>query len=179
MDKYMTNKDTTRRLCTAGLLTALGLLLPQLFHLVGGRAAGSVFSPMHLPVLVCGLLLGPAYGAAAGILTPLLSSLLLGMPPMMILPFMLLELAAYGAVSGLLSKKVPLYPALIGAQVAGRVVYALALFVAGTLLGMDCAAPASVLTSVATGLPGIALQLALAPPLVMLLRRAVPAFKNS
>lgn len=171
--------NSIHRLCTAALLVALGLILPQAFHMLGGRATGSVFSPMHLPVLVCGLLLGPAYGAAVGALTPLLSALLLGMPPMAILPFMLVELTVYGAVSGALCKKLPLYPALIGAQIAGRAVYSLALFIGGTLLGMDCAAPASVLTSVVTGLPGIAMQLILAPAIVLLLRRAVPAFSKN
>lgn len=170
----MTNKFSTRRLCTAALLVAVGLILPQIFHMVGGKAVGSVFSPMHLPVLVSGLLLGPALGAAVGFLTPLLSALATGMPPMAILPFMLCELTAYGAVSGVLARKFPLYPSLIGAQVAGRVVYAAALFVGGTVFGMQCAAPASVLTSLVTGLPGIVLQLALAPAVVLLLRKALP-----
>jgi len=170
----MTNKFSTRRLCTAALLVAVGLILPQIFHMVGGKAVGSVFSPMHLPVLVSGLLLGPALGAAVGFLTPLLSALATGMPPMAILPFMLCELTAYGAVSGVLARKFPLYPSLIGAQVAGRVVYAAALFVGGTVFGMQCAAPASVLTSIVTGLPGIVLQLALAPAVVLLLRKALP-----
>lgn len=170
----MTNKFSTRRLCTAAFLVAVGLILPQIFHMVGGKAVGSVFSPMHLPVLVSGLLLGPALGAAVGFLTPLLSALATGMPPMAILPFMLCELTAYGAVSGVLARKFPLYPSLIGAQVAGRVVYAAALFVGGTVFGMQCAAPASVLTSIVTGLPGIVLQLALAPAVVLLLRKALP-----
>lgn len=170
----MTNKFSTRRLCTAALLVAVGLILPQIFHMVGGKAVGSVFSPMHLPVLVSGLLLGPALGAAVGFLTPLLSALATGMPPMAILPFMLCELTAYGAVSGVLARRFPLYPSLIGAQVAGRVVYAAALFVGGTVFGMQCAAPASVLTSIVTGLPGIVLQLALAPAVVLLLHKALP-----
>ena len=170
----MTTKFSTRRLCTAALLVAVGLILPQIFHMVGGKAVGSVFSPMHLPVLVSGLLLGPALGAAVGFLTPLLSALATGMPPMAILPFMLCELTAYGAVSGVLARRFPLYPSLIGAQVAGRVVYAAALFVGGTVFGMQCAAPASVLTSIVTGLPGIVLQLALAPAVVLLLRKALP-----
>lgn len=173
----MNHKISTKQLCAAALLLALGLILPQLFHLFGGRTAGSVFSPMHLPVLLCGLLLGPAWGGAVGFLTPLLSSILTAMPPSAILPFMLCELAAYGAVAGALSRRLPLYPALIGAQVAGRVVYALALFVGGTLFGLECAAPASVLTSVITGLPGIALQLVLAPALVYALRQALPEFQ--
>ena len=66
------------------------------------------------------------------------------------------------------------YPALLGAQITGRLVYALALFAGGALFGMDCAAPASVITSVVTGLPGILLQLALAPVLTRALARALP-----
>lgn len=165
---------STRRLCAAAMLLALGLLLPQIFHMVGGRPAASVFSPMHLPVLICGLLLGPLYGAAVGLLTPILSALLTGMPPAAILPFMVCELTVYGLTAGALSRRFPLYPALLGAQITGRLVYALALFAGGALFGMDCAAPASVITSVVTGLPGILLQLALAPVLTRALARALP-----
>lgn len=165
---------SVRKLCAAAMLLALGLLLPQVFHLVGGRPVASVFSPMHLPVLLCGLLLGPFYGGAVGFLTPLLSSITTGMPPAAILPFMLCELTAYGLVAGLLSRRFALYPSLIGAQLAGRVVYAAALFAGGTLFGMECAAPASVIASAVTGLPGTALQLALAPVLTRLLARALP-----
>lgn len=165
---------SARQLCAAAMLLALGLLLPQVFHMVGGRPVSSIFSPMHLPVLICGMLLGPWYGGAVGALTPVLSALTTGMPPAAILPFMFCELTAYGAVSGALSRRLPLYPALIGAQVAGRVVYALALFAGGTLFGMQCAGPASVLASVVTGLPGIVLQLLLAPLLVRLIGLAVP-----
>ena len=170
----MAVKPNTRRLCAAALLLAIGLLLPQIFHMIGGQAAGSVFSPMHLPVLVCGLLLGPFWGCGVGLLTPLLSSLLLSMPPMALMPFMVCELAVYGLTGGLLTRRLPLYPALIAAQIAGRAAYALALFVGGTLLGLPCAAPVSVLTSVITGLPGIVLQLVLVPLVVTLVRRAVP-----
>lgn len=168
----MNNRISLQKMCAAALLLACGLILPQVFHLFGGRAAGSVFSPMHIPVLLCGLLLGGGWGTAVGALTPLLSSLMLGMPPFALLPFMLCELAAYGLVSGLLGKRLPLYPALLGAQVAGRIVYACALFVGGTVFGLACAAPVSVLTSVATGLPGLILQWIFVPAAVRLLRLA-------
>ena len=174
----MAVKPDTRRLCAAALLLAIGLLLPQVLHMVGGRSAGSVFSPMHLPVLMCGLLLGPFWGSGVGLLTPLLSSLLFSMPPLALMPFMVCELAVYGLTTGLLTDRLPLYPALIAGQIAGRAAYALALFVGGTLLGVPCAAPASVLASVVTGLPGIVLQLVVIPLLVTLVRRAVPRLKD-
>ena len=53
----------------------------MLFHLAGGM--GVVFLPMHLPVLLAGFFLGPRFGLLVGIITPLLSSLLTGMPPLL------------------------------------------------------------------------------------------------
>ena len=50
-----------RELALAGLMGALGLLLPIGFHALGW--GGSVFLPMHLPVVVAGFLVGPAAAA--------------------------------------------------------------------------------------------------------------------
>ena len=54
------------RLTTTALCIALGLLLPTVFH-VFGTGAGTALLPMHLPVLLCGLLCGWQYGAACGL----------------------------------------------------------------------------------------------------------------
>ena len=67
MDK---TPSRTRDLTYAALLIALGLLMPQVFHMIGGQQAGGMFLPMHIPVLMAGLLLGPAYGTAVGVVTP-------------------------------------------------------------------------------------------------------------
>ena len=61
------NRLTTKNLALTALCLALGLLLPLLFHAIG---SGSVFLPMHIPVLLCGFLCGWQYGAACGLLTP-------------------------------------------------------------------------------------------------------------
>ena len=56
----------TKKLVFAGLCTALGVALPIAFHAIPN--AGGIFLPMHIPVLLCGLLLGPVRGGlAAGI----------------------------------------------------------------------------------------------------------------
>ena len=159
-----------KKIATGGVLLALGLVLPQIFHAFGPQS-GQILLPMHIPVLLAGLLLGYFYGAFIGILTPLLSFIITGMPPMPILIFMIFELAAYGLVAGLLSKKLNVYLSLIIAMVSGRVVYALVLIVAGNILGLDVPKVASVLTSVATALPGIAIQLIFIPVIVLALRR--------
>ncbi|WP_312642086.1 ECF transporter S component [Hydrogenoanaerobacterium sp.] len=163
----------TKRLTYSGLLVAAGILLPQVFHLIGGGPVGSIFLPMHIPVLIAGLLCGPASGALVGALSPVLSSLLTGMPPMAKLPFMFCELIAYGFFAGLFTRrKWNVYFAMISSQVAGRVVYALALLAAAYLFRLDVPAVSSVAAAVVTGLPGIAIQLVLVPPVVLALRKA-------
>lgn len=168
----MTN---TKRLTLAGLCVALGVVLPIAFHSVAN--AGSIFLPMHIPVLLCGLICGWPYGLACGVLAPLLSSLITGMPPMAYLPSMLCELAVYGFVSGLLMRYVKtgklladLYLSLIGAMLAGRVVFGLLnalLFQAGEYSVVLWTTAAFV-----TALPGIVIQLAVIPVLVLALKKA-------
>ena len=90
----------TKTLVLAALFLALGVVFPQLFHAIG---AGPVFLPMHIPVLLCGLICGWQYGGICGLIVPLLSSLLAGMPPLWpTCPSMMLELCAYGLLTGLL-----------------------------------------------------------------------------
>lgn len=164
----------TKRLVYAGLCVALGVVLPMAFHSVPN--GGSVFLPMHIPVLLCGFLCGPWYGLAAGVLTPLISSTT-GMPPAAVLPGMMCELAVYGLVSGLAygavhtkSRTADIYISLAAAMLAGRAVSGLVnsfLFRAGQYsLQMWAAA------SFVRALPGIAIQLVVLPALVYALERA-------
>ncbi|MBQ9115423.1 MAG: ECF transporter S component, partial [Clostridia bacterium] len=63
----------TLKLTYAAMLAAIAVLFPQLFHLTGIPGAGQMFLPMHIPVLICGLWLGPFCGGAVGAIAPLLS----------------------------------------------------------------------------------------------------------
>ncbi len=171
----MLNSTPTRRLTSAALLVALGVLLPQLFHAIPNF--GTVFSPMHLPVLACGLICGWKYGLLCGLLTPALSSALTAMPPAMILPGMVCELAVYGLVGGLLFARIKtgkrladIYLALIPAMLLGR------LF-AGLMNGLFFRAGDFTLQMFLTGyfvtsLPGILLHLVLIPILMLALEKA-------
>ena len=165
----------TWKLISTGLCAALCVVLPVAFHTIPN--AGSIFLPMHIPVLLCGFLCGWQYGLACGLLGPLLSHLLTQMPPAALLPSMLCELAVYGLVTGLLyprmsrrSGPVSVYVPLLTAMVCGRVCYGVLnalIFQAGhyTLqiwLG----------TAVTTALPGIVIQLTLIPVLLGALRKA-------
>ena len=169
-------KTKTQKLTLTGMLMAVGILLPfAISHGLG--LAGTVLLPMHIPVLLCGLLCGPFYGAICGLLLPALNSVLTGMPvfyPM--LPIMTAELLVYGAVSGLAYHKTPLsrlrfgvYPAMLIAMVCGRVAYGLTfqflLIISGELKAL------TVWGAIVTGVPGIVVQLLLVPAIVLAIRR--------
>lgn len=168
-------KNRVTGLVFAALCTAIGIVLPLAFHSLPN--GGAVFLPMHLPVLLCGLAAGSVYGAICGVLTPLLSFVITGMPNGAVLPGMLCELAVYGIVTGLLlrivrtgRKAADVWIALIGAMLCGRVVSGLLnglIFRAG-----DYSLRLWVTVSFVTALPGIAIQLILLPLLVLALERA-------
>ncbi len=169
-------KPAAIRLAVGGLLIAAGILLPQVFHLAGGRAMGEVFLPMHLPVLLAGFCLGPLFGGAVGILTPLASCLVTGMamPAPAILPFMVVEMAVYGAAAGLFYSRfrIPALPALLLAQLAGRGLKSLVLLLAGQVFGLPVPAALTVFTSLAVGLPGLIIQWAAVPLILLALKKA-------
>lgn len=165
-------KSMTVNLTGAALCIALGLILPVLFHMVG---AGSVFLPMHIPVLLCGLLFGWQYGAVCGVIVPLLSSLLTGMPP--IFPTgaaMMLELCAYGLLTGLFYRKLRwnVYPALICAMLGGRVVSGAANAVFLGMADKPYGFAAFLSGSFVQAVPGILIQIVFIPVIVLALEKA-------
>ena len=168
------------RLVLTALFLALGLVLPFLTGQI--PEIGGMLLPMHIPVLLCGLICGWPFGLACGVLTPLLSSLITGMPPQAFLLPMAVELAVYGLATGFLMRWVhtgsnyaDLYICLIAAMLLGRVIAGLArgLILSPGNLTMAAWASGYFITS----LPGIAIHLALIPALVMALMRArlIPA----
>lgn len=143
--------------------------LPQFFHMLGaasglGTALGETFLPMHLPIILVGLLAGPYAGALAGAVAPAVSFALTGMPIAAMLPFMVIELAAYGFFGGLLRNvNMPSVAKVIAVQIAGRVVRMVAVLAAIYVLGNDSLNAMSVVTSIKTGLFGLVLQWTMIP----------------
>ena len=179
----MRNHQYIRNMALTAMFIATGLLLPSFFHFVG---AGTVFLPMHLPVLICGLVCGWQWGFLAGITLPLLSSMVTGMPPLYpIAVAMTFELAAYGFLTGWLlprfaGRRGGLYLALIAAMLGGRLVSGVAQTVFFGLAGMPFGWQIFISGAFITALPGIALQLVLAPPLALALQKLLqPAAYNT
>ncbi len=154
---------------------ALGVLLPIFMHSIPNAAF--ILLPMHIPVLLCGIACGFPYGMICGILTPVVSSLFTGMPPMAILPSMICELAVYGLAASLLIRFIRIkniyariYIALIVAMLCGRVVYGLLnafIFSAGSY-----ALDIWVTSMFVTALPGVIVQLVFIPAIVIALMKA-------
>lgn len=165
-------RNQTKNLVVAALCLALGILLPQVFHVFG---AGSAFLPMHIPVLLCGLLCGWQYGALCGFIVPLLSSLFTGMPPIFPTALaMMMELCAYGALTGLLYRKIKwnVYFSLISSMLAGRAVSGIANAVFWGIAGKAYGFSAFLTTSFVTAVPGIIIQLVAVPLIVICLEKA-------
>lgn len=160
----------TMNLVRTALLVALGVTLPLAFHFFG--AAGSVFLPMHIPILLAGLLLGAKAGAVTGVLAPLLSSLFTGMPPLAVLPFMVVELMLYGAVSGYLyyEKQFSILTALAGAMLIGRLGAVLVVALAAPMFHIEVSPLAYLMGAVVSGIPGIIVQIVFIPLVVKRLK---------
>jgi len=167
----------TRDLVLAGLFIALGILLPLVFHLFG-QAAGQVFLPMHIPVLLAGFFLLPGYAAIVGILAPLLSSVLTGMPPLYpMAPLMAVELCVYGLAASLayrwlvqkdVKKVVSVVLSLVIAMAAGRAAAGLGVWTLVGLFSARMPSPLGYITGgIVTGLPGIIIQIVLVPVIVL------------
>ncbi|MBE6934523.1 MAG: ECF transporter S component [Ruminococcaceae bacterium] len=165
---------SVKKLVFTAVCAALCLVLPMAFHAVPN--GGVVFLPMHIPVLLCGLICGWPYGGVCGLVGPLISSLITGMPPAAMLPSMMVECCTYGVISGLLMRFVrtkytvaDLYISLIAAMAAGRIIAGLA---KAWIFTPGISPFAWVTTSLVSGIPGIAIQLVLMPAVVFALTRA-------
>lgn len=163
----------------AALCAVIGAVaLPQIVHVIGaasglGTALGEVLLPMHLPIILVGLLAGPFAGAVSGVLAPVLSFALTGMPGIGLLPFMMLELCAYGLISGLFRQsKMPTFFKVLLTQVGGRLIRAAAILIAVYAFGYSKIPVSIIWTSITAGLFGIILQWTLIPLAVFRIENA-------
>ncbi len=158
-----------------GVFVLLNVATPWVFHQF--HLAGPTFLPMHIFVLLAGLLFGWRVGLIVGFLTPLASYAVSGMPLLRILPQIVIELSAYGLVAGILRERFNLRPiwSLLGAVIAGRLALCLGALViyliAGKIyspLGLEANPFLTVWSVIKQGWPGIVVQLTLIPAVIWL-----------
>ena len=157
-------------LVLAALFLALAYVLPFLTGQI--PAIGNMLCPMHVPVLLCGFICGWYWGLGIGLAAPLLRSVTLGMPALFPQAIcMSLELAAYGAIAGLLYKLFPkklgyIYLSLISAMLAGRLIWGAAMLTLLSVKGSAFGLSAFFTSAFVNAIPGIIIQIALIPPIV-------------
>jgi uncharacterized membrane protein len=162
-----------RRVAHTALYLALAILIPIIFHQFG--VAGRIFLPMHLPILICGFIVGPLAGVLVGLLAPFLSHLLTAMPPLYAVPLMTLELTIYGLFAGITYRKLHLniYPALLISMILGRLAFAAGLAILGLFVKLPYG-PIQFFAAggaVMAGIPGIIIQIIIIPPIVAAVNR--------
>ncbi len=170
----------TKNIIFSALFLALALVLPFLTGQI--PQLGNAISPMHIPVLLCGFLVGWPYGLAVGFIAPLLRFVLFGMPPIFPVGIaMAFELAVYGAVSGWIFRKLKhnmpmIYATLITSMVAGRIVWGIVQFILASLVGAEFSFSMFLSGAFIIALPAILLQLVLIPPIVLAVNRYQSGF---
>lgn len=178
-------KQSLKNMVLAAMFLGLGLVLPFLTGQI--KWIGNMLLPMHIPVLLCGLICGWQYGLVIGFILPVMRSMLFGMPPLYPTAVsMSFELAAYGFIIGFLYSHSrwqcvkSLYRCMIIAMLSGRIVWGIAQVLLLGLGDNGFTVHAFVSGAFLNAIPGIILQLILIPSIMVLLNRAklVP-FLNS
>ena len=177
-----------RKIVAAGVLLAIGIVLPYIFHTLLGPVGGRTFLPMHFPVFIGGLLLGGWRGFILGLILPPLNYLITGMPPFPSNILMMFELSIYGLSAGyflfifsrfirVVSDKrgriAGVLPSLIISQILGRLALGLGVVIFGLLLRIP-KFPTDFIGylggAVLVGLPGILIQIVLIPLIIWRLK---------
>ena len=156
------------------MFVAAGVLIPYMFHIIGGSTMGKVFLPMHIPVLVGAILLGSFYGVLIGSLSVVIG-FLIGMPSMPLAFFMFFVLITYGFVAGYLGYKlkINIYLTLIIAMVCGRLASFLLMVCSIHIFSLSLPMQFGTWSYITTGLPGVVIQILLIPYLVQQLKKII------
>ena len=170
MEKKRTN---ILKIVLSALFFALAYVLPFLTGQI--PQIGGMLTPMHIPVLLCGFVCGWPWGLVVGFAVPLFRALTIGVP--YIFPkavYMAFELAAYGAVAGVMHRILPkrkpfIYCSLLTAMLVGRAVYGVAKYICLGIKGDQFTFSMFIAGAFTESIPGIIVQIVLVPILVMVL----------
>ena len=178
----MNTNNRILKLVLGAVCLALCMVLPFLTGQI--PEIGGMLCPMHIPVLLCGFLCGPVWAAIVGAIAPMLRFALFGMPPLFPTGMaMAFELAAYGAISGLMHRLLPkkpvhVYTALITAMIAGRIVWGAVMLILSGVTGKAFTFAAFLAGAFTNAIPGMILHILLIPVIVLAVSKALPWLKS-
>lgn len=165
-----------KTLILAALFLSIGIVLPLFTMQI--KEIGDSLLPMHIPVMLCGILCNKKYGFAVGLTLPFIRSLLFSMPP--IYPnavWMALELCTYGFCIGLFydlfkQKSIKaIYISLIASMLCGRIIWGISKALLLGLNGKAFTFAAFITGGIIDAMPGIIIQLILIPLIVGTIKR--------
>lgn len=169
-------KHQINKITLAAIFLSLGFVLPIFTSQI--KEIGDTLLPMHIPVLLCGLICGGKYGFFVGLILPLLRGFVFGMPPLY--PnavWMSIELATYGFFIGFLYFRIKskntkgVYISLLSAMIAGRVTWGISKAVLLGLNGKAFTVSMFITGGFIDAVPGIILQLILIPLIMELINK--------
>lgn len=169
-------KINLNKLVLSSMFLCIGFVLPLLTSQI--KEIGDTLLPMHIPVMLCGLICGGNYGFLVGFILPFLRFAFFGMPP--IYPnaiWMAFELSAYGFFIGFLYFKfknknlTSIYISLISAMILGRIVWGITKGILLGITGKTFTLALFITGGFVDALPGIILQLILIPIIMKLISK--------
>jgi thiamine transporter ThiT len=173
----MKNYNNLQKISLSAMFMALAFVMPFLTGQI--PEIGAMLCPLHIPVILCGFICGWPWGLAVGFIAPLFRSLTLGMPPLFPTALcMAFELAAYGAISGLMHKLLPrkkpyIFVSLLTAMIVGRLIWGAAMFICMGTSGGSFTFSAFLAGAVLNAIPGIIVQIILIPIVLIVIEKTV------
>ena len=163
-------KYSGRDFLLGGLFLALALVIPVIFHALG---LGPAFLPMFFPIILAGFMVSLPVALSVGILAPLTSMFLTGMPPVYppVVFIMMVEGIVLAGLPAVLHQryKWKVYPVLFVTMISDRFVLFWCILI--TMKWLKLPGEALGLAFLLRGLPGIVLIFAIIPPLVWSLEK--------
>lgn len=175
----------TKKLVLSAMFMAIGIVLPIFTGQI--PQIGRMLLPMHLPVLLCGLICGWQYGSTVGFLLPFIRYMMFHMPPMPNGIAMAFELAAYGVIADVLYRRsrwqcvIALYRSLFAAMIGGRLIWAVVRVFMTGVASVPFSWEIFLTEALLSAVPGIVLQLVLIPAVMVALNKTglVPFRKDT
>jgi hypothetical protein len=170
------DQQDLRQIPLVALFSALAILFPQFFHLLG---LGPAFLPMFIPIMIGSMFLHWRFVFLMAIISPTISWLFTGMPPIAppILPVLIIEFIIAGLIISRLRVKssLPVWGILLIAIISDRLTLLLIVTILAPLFDIDH--PLFTIAIVISGLPGIILQLITVPLTVYFIEKKYPHWK--
>lgn len=164
---------STRKLVLTSLFVALAIIIPQTLHLIGGPGLGAMLLPMHIPIFIGAMLLGPVSGIIIAVIA-IIVGVFLGMPPLLIASYMIFELSVYALVSGYLykTKGYNVFVSFIIAKVLGMLIALIVVYFMLNVLQVSSPMLTGSITMFLVGIPGIIIQIIIIPSILHLIKRS-------